>query len=96
MQQLRALLTVIRWDVVVEIKRRESTLNMSLFALLVLFIASYAMSDSRELLQAFGPIFYWVAIFFAGTVGLARAFLVEREGGAIHAMLVAPMNSLMY
>ena len=92
MQQLRALVSIVRWDVLLELKRRESTLNMSLFALLILFVASYAMADNRQHLQEFGPIFYWVAIFFAGTVGLARAFLVEREAGALNAILVAPID----
>jgi heme exporter protein B len=92
MQQLRALVAIIRWDVMIELKRRESTLNMSLFAILILFVASYAMSDNRQRLDEFGPIFYWVAIFFAGTVGLARAFFVEREAGALNAILVAPID----
>jgi heme exporter protein B len=89
---VRAFWTILRWDLIVELRRRESTLNMCLFAALVLFIGSYAVSARPEQQDQFGPIFFWMSIVFSGTVGLSRVFLAERENGAIHALLVAPVD----
>lgn len=109
MSWVKAFVTIVRWDVAVELRRwGEATLNMSLFAVLMLFIGSWAVSSpgrpvvegeagSIELAGAFGPIFFWMTILFAGTVGLARAFLVERENAALAGVLVAPVDpGLLY
>lgn len=92
MLQVRVFFSLVRWDIAVELRRREATLNMCLFAVLVLFIGSYAVSIRTELQDNFGPVFYWVAIVFSGTVGLSRAFLVEKENGAFQGLLMAPVD----
>lgn len=93
---MRALVTIIRWDVLAELRRPISTLNMTVFALMLLFIGSYAVSERTEIHDIFGPVFFWMVILFAGTVGLSRAFLVERENAAMAAVLVAPVDPGMF
>ena len=39
-----------------------------------------------------GPIFFWIATLFAGTVGLNQSFAVEREGGALTGVVTAPVD----
>jgi heme exporter protein B len=90
---LRGFLTIVRWDFVLELRRREAVLNMTLFAVLVLFIASYALSDRPGLQAEVGPLILWIAILFAGTVGLSRAFLMERESGALSGILLTPLDA---
>jgi heme exporter protein B len=86
-----------RWDVALELRRPVATLNMTLFAVLLLFIGSYALSEEPDLLDKFGPIFFWMSILFSGTVGLSRAFLVERENAALAGILIAPIDpGLLY
>jgi len=92
MTALRSFLAIVKWDVVLELRRREAVLNMSLFAVLILFIASYALSSRPDLLGEIGPLFLWISILFAGTVGLSRAFAVEKEGGALAGVLVSPLD----
>ncbi len=92
----RAFFSLIRWDLAVEFRRRETTLNMCLFAVLLLFIGSYTVSQKTELIDTFGPIYYWIAIIFSGTVGLSRAFLPERENGAMAAIVTAPIDAGVY
>ncbi len=89
---LRSLLAIVRWDIVRELRRREAVLNMILFAVLMLFIASYGLSGRPDLQAEFGPLVLWISILFAGTVGLSRAFTVEREGGALTGILVSPLD----
>ncbi len=92
MSGLRSLIAVVRWDLVLELRRREAVINMTLFAILVLFIASYGLAGRPDLQDRFGPLVFWISILFAGTVGLSRAFAVEREGGALTGVLISPID----
>jgi heme exporter protein B len=89
---LRAFITLVRWDVAMELRRPVATLNMTLFAIMLLFIGSYALSEKTHLHDEVGPIFFWMVILFAGTVGLSRAFLLERENSVMAGVLVAPLD----
>ena len=90
MNALRVFAALVRWDFILELRRRETVLNMTLFAVVILFLASYALASRPELLGEVGPIVLWISILFSGTVGLSRAFAVEREGGALHGILLSP------
>lgn len=96
MLHLKGLVTVLYWDLVVELRRREAVLGMALFAVLVLFIASYGLSGRMELAAEVGPLIFWIAVLFAGTVGLSRAFSAEREGGALTGVLLSPLDAGAY
>ena len=90
---IRRFVSVLRWDIVLELRRREAVLNMSLFAVLILFIASYGLSGRPEYQEQFGPLIFWISILFAGTVGLSRAFAVEKENGALTGVLISPIDA---
>jgi heme exporter protein B len=91
MLALRGFLAILKRDFLLELRRRETVVNMTLFAVLILFVSSYALVGRVEGNEA-GPIFLWVAMLFAGTVGLSRAFQGEREGGALYGILAAPID----
>src|SRR5206468_2151589 len=91
MLALRGFLALLKRDFLLELRRRETVVNMTLFAVLILFVSSYALVGRAEANEA-GPIFLWVAMLFAGTVGLSRAFQGEREGGALYGILAAPID----
>jgi heme exporter protein B len=93
MNHLRSFLAVLRWDIVLELRRREAVLNMSLFAVLVLFIASYGLTGRTDAGEEFAPLVLWIAILFAGTVGLSRSFAVEKEAGAMTGVLLSPIDA---
>lgn len=92
MRQLRVFLSLVRWDCILELRRLDAVLNMSLFAVFMLWLASFAVSSNRELQKQLGPLIFWIAILFAGTVGLSRAFLVEQTGGVLTGVLTAPVD----
>jgi heme exporter protein B len=108
MLDFRGFLAITRWDLVLELRRREAVLNMTLFAVLILFIASYSLQmsafefaeryrltegDAQAFIrEEFGPLILWISILFSGTVGLSRAFAVEKEGGALTGVLISPID----
>jgi heme exporter protein B len=94
----RLFLCLLWWDLLREIRRRETVASMSLFALLVLFLGQMGIGPDGALAAAkgappgTGPVFFWVAILFAGTVGLGQTFAVEREGQLIGGLVTAPID----
>jgi heme exporter protein B len=99
MRSLRLFVSLLKWDLVRELRRREAVANMCLFALLVLFVGRIGIEDSRgassaagAVQEAVGPVLFWIAILFAGTIGLSQTFVAEREGDAISAITTAPID----
>lgn len=39
-----------------------------------------------------GAVCFWIAVLFAGTVGLGQSLAAEREGGALTGLLLAPID----
>lgn len=85
-------LSFLRWDLLRELRRREIVLNMSLFAILMLTIAQLGAGGDPETVSKVGPVFFWMAIVFTGTVGLSQSFAAEREGGRLNGIQLAPID----
>ena len=83
---------LIRWDFLRELRRKEIVLNMSLFAVLMLTIAQLGTSGDSVAMKSVGPVFFWMAIVFTGTVGLGQSFAAEREGGRLTGIQLAPID----
>ncbi len=88
----RQVYAVFAKDVVLELRTRDALGAMVVFALLVLVTFNFTLDLRPELLAAVGHGVLWVSIVFAGTLGLGRAFAVEREEGTLEGMLMAPLD----
>ena len=89
---LSQVMTIIWKDFITEIKTRELFSSMFIFALLVVII--FIFSINLRLIQAseVGPGVLWVAFLFAGTIGLNRSFMLEKENDCLQGLLLAPMD----
>lgn len=97
-------LMLARKDLVVEARGRDTVLPMLLFALSVTLLLAFTVPDPSELAAPvelpLGTValadvvagFLWVTILFAGLIGFARTFEVERGDGAIDALLLVPLD----
>ena len=102
MNAFHKLTTLVRWDLLREARRRETIVNMTLFAVLILFAGKLGVETfsqsfivevgipsekqgqlAEEARRSMGPIFFWIAALFAGTVGLNHSFSAEREGNSL-------------
>jgi heme exporter protein B len=100
----RLFLSLLKWDLLRELRRKEAVLNMSLFAVLMLFLvalgteaifrnfANHPVAQLRELGTTLRPVFFWVIVLFAGTVGLSQSFAAERQGSALTGLILAPID----
>ncbi len=83
-------------DVRVEFRSREIVYTMCFFAAMVVLLFSFAFlrpsgEGQTNNVADLSPGFVWVAVLFAGTLGLSRAFDRERESGTMRGLLLAPI-----
>lgn len=96
MKGLQLLAKLVGWDLLRELRRKETVPAMALFALLVLFLAQMGLGPDKPQLQGAGPIFFWIAILFSGTVGLSQALASDRDGSALVGIVTAPFDIGIY
>jgi heme exporter protein B len=65
---------------------------MFIFALLVIIIFVFSVNLSIVGAREIGPGVLWVAFLFAGTIGLNRSFMLEKENGCLQGLLLAPLD----
>lgn len=84
-------------DLSLEKRSREMLSSMFIFALLVVLVFSFSFDLRVEEVGGVAPGVLWVAITFAGMLGLARSFVLERDQGCLDGLLLCPVDrSLLY
>jgi len=82
-------------DLRIELRSREIVYTMTFFGALIVVVYAFVFPAGDERLAAkAAPGMLWVAIAFAGTIGLGRAFDRERENDTMRALLLSPVPRL--
>ncbi len=89
---LRKVTAIVGKDVATEIRTKEMISAMFVFSLLIIFIFNFAFDLRAGNMQALAPGVLWVAIVFAGMLGLSRSFILERDRGVLDGLLLAPVD----
>jgi len=79
-------------DLLIELRTKETLASLLMLGLLILLILSFAFDPTSELRQAAAPGVLWVAVIFAGVLGINRSLLHERENDCLHGLLLAPID----
>jgi heme exporter protein B len=87
-----AVWAIARKDLAVEWRSRQLVTAMLVFAALVIFIFAFTLDIDARTRQQIAAGVLWVTFAFAGTLGLNRSLAVEGEGGALDALLLAPVE----
>ena len=78
-------------DLRVELRSRELLYTVTFFAALVVVVFTFTFPKvDKKIVADVAPGMLWVAVAFAGTIGLGRAFDREREGDTMRALLLTP------
>jgi len=88
----RKVFAIVRKDIVSEFRSRELMIAVLVFALLSVLIFNFAFDTSGGEAVKAAPGIIWVTFAFAGTLGLNRAFITERESGCMEALLMSPID----
>lgn len=82
----------ITWkDVRSEFRAREIITSVLVFTLLVIIIFNFAFGSSGQVVLV-APGMLWVTFAFAGVLSLNRSFILEKEGGCLEGLMVAPIS----
>jgi heme exporter protein B len=90
---LRTALLVLKKDVAIEVKSLEIVSTTLFFAISCVLIFSFAfvLEEGRAIDATAVPAgILWIAVAFAGVLGLGRTFERERYGETLRALLLAP------
>jgi heme exporter protein B len=88
---IRPAATILRKDLLLELRTKESVPAMTLFSITVYVLFHFGLDrDSLDGELAAGVL--WVTLLLAAVIGVARLFAAEREQGGIDALLLAPVD----
>lgn len=88
---IAAARAILRKDLRLELRTKESVPAMTLFTLTVYVLFHFGLDrDSLDGELAAGVL--WVTLLLAAVIGVSRLFAVEREQGGIEALLLAPVD----
>ncbi|HEX9016753.1 MAG TPA: heme exporter protein CcmB [Chloroflexota bacterium] len=79
-------------DVAAELRTREMLTSMFVFAILVIVVFNFAFELKVDNTEAVAPGVLWVAIVFAGMLGLNRSFIGEKDKGCMEGLLLCPVD----
>jgi heme exporter protein B len=82
--------TILRKDLLLELRTREALSALLVLMLLVLLTFTFAFhpEDARDA----APAVLWVTFIFAGLLSVQRTFLLERENGSWYGLLLSPID----
>jgi heme exporter protein B len=87
----RAARTILRKDLLIELRTKESVPAMVLFSITVYVLFHFGLDrDSLDGELASGVL--WVTLLLAAVIGVSRLMAAEREQGGIEGLLLAPVD----
>lgn len=89
---LRVAWLVVRKDLTVEIRSLEILSTTLFFAVTVVLVFSFGLIKEGRPPDDVAAAILWIAIAFAGTLALGRAFDRERQNETLRALLLAPAD----
>ena len=81
---------LLRKDLRLELRARETLPAMAIFVLAALTVFHFALPAGSSELAADGLL--WIAILFTALLGLSRAFVAEREQGVLDGLVMSPCD----
>jgi heme exporter protein B len=82
---------ILRKDIRIELRTKESVPAMTLFTLTVYVLFHFGLDrDTLEGALASGVL--WVTLLLAAVIGVSRLFAAEREQGGLDGLLLAPVD----
>jgi len=97
MSYFNQIWTLVRKDLTSELRTKEMLSGMLIFAFLTTVVFSFAFDPDTETVKRVFPGIIWVALTFAGILGLNRSFLSEKGNDCIMGlMLCTPDRGIIY
>lgn len=88
---LKDALSIARKDLRVELRSKEILLTTGYFGFLVVLVFSFSFFRGDAPVAGVAAGSLWVALAFAGSLGLGRVYERERAGDCLRALLLSPI-----
>jgi heme exporter protein B len=88
----QAVAAIIWKDIRAELRTKDIFSSVMVFALLAVVVFNFAFELRVPDMKMVAPGIIWVAVSFAGTLGLNRAFVIEQDKGSLAGLLLAPVD----
>jgi heme exporter protein B len=88
---IRAARAILRKDLRLELRTKESVPAMTLFAVVVFVLFHFGL-DRNTIDGSLAAGVLWVTLLLAAIIGVTRLFAAEREQGGIDGLLLAPVD----
>lgn len=92
MSYFNKVMAIVWKDVRAELRTKDILSSMLVFAGLTVLIFQFAFDLRASVIQLVLPGVLWIAITFAGVLGLNRSFVLEQDRGSMEGLLMAPMD----
>ena len=88
-----ATIFAVAWkDILLELRTKNVITAVVTFALVSMVIFSFAFEPTPKIIAIVAPGILWVAITFAGLLGLNRSFSMEEENESLEGLLLCPVT----
>ena len=88
----RVVAAIVWKDIRAELRTKDIFSSMFVFAVLSVIVFNFAFELRVPSMAMVAPGIIWVAITFAGILGLNRAFVIEQDKGSLAGLLLAPVD----
>lgn len=90
---MRGALAILKKDLRIEWRTKESLASFAVLAVLLLVVFLVAHDPTPEEAPVLAPSVLWATFVFTGLLGIQRAFLLERENDCLAGLLGAPIDA---
>ena len=88
----KGIFTIFWKDLLSELHTKEFITSILVFAVLVLVIFNFAFDPDTGGMELVASGILWVAITFAGVIGLNRTFINEKENARLEGLMLCPVD----
>ncbi len=89
---MRRVAALIWKDLLIEVRSRQFIGAMLAFTLIVIVTLNFAFDLIRDQRETNGAGALWVAILFAGLIGIGRSLAIERDRGTLDGLILSPLD----
>jgi heme exporter protein B len=89
---VRGILAVLRKDLRIEWRTKESLASFAVLGVLLVVIFSVALDPAPDDAPRLAPSVLWATFVFTGLLGIQRGFVLERENDCLGGMLASPLD----
>lgn len=89
---LAAAATILRKDLLIELRARESLPAAAIFVVITFVVFHFAL-DQRAVAGDLAAGVFWVTVLFAAVLAINRLLVAEREQGGFDALRLAPIDA---